>query len=53
MNRPWLALVLAAGEGNGALAQTGAAPVALGVVAVLLVMAGGVLLVLRHRGAMR
>lgn len=45
--------VLAAGEGNGALAQTGAAPVALGVVAVLLVVAGGVLLVLRRRGAMR
>lgn len=49
---PAVVSAVLADEGNGSLAQTGAAPAALGVVAVLLIAAGGVLLVLRRRGAM-
>lgn len=50
---PVLSAVLAAGETKGALAQTGAAPIGIAVVGAVLVVAGGALLVLRRRGAMR
>lgn len=45
--------VLAAEDRKGSLAQTGAAPIGVAVVAVVLVMAGVLLLLLRRRGAMR